>query len=188
MVRAEFGGGGAGGGRGPGSRSWLSLSGTSVAALVSSAFVMGIGFGVAFESAVDIEPSNVASREFFDASAPNRDVCIQNGFPAMVMDQRQFVTFNPFNIYAMQSEVKPGCVLRRATAAVLEDRDLLTKDEFLECKNKMNTFGWVGDLEKSPEVSCLYHSETAENQFLKDPKRAVLGDGVRARPDPEFAR
>jgi hypothetical protein len=28
----------------------------------------------------------------------------------------------------------------------------------------MNTFGFVGDLAKDPEVSCVYHSEEAENQ------------------------
>ena len=32
------------------------------------------------------------------------------------------------------------------------------------CKRNMNTFAFVGDLEKSPEVSCVYHSEDAENQ------------------------
>lgn len=46
----------------------------------------------------------------------------------------------------------------------------------------MNTFAFVGDLEKSPEVSCVYHSEDAENAFLKDPKSARLGDGYRPRP------
>lgn len=46
----------------------------------------------------------------------------------------------------------------------------------------MNTFAFVGDLDKSPEVSCVYHSEDAENAFLKDPKTARLGDGYRARP------
>ena len=50
------------------------------------------------------------------------------------------------------------------------------------CKRNMNTFAFVGDLEKSPEVSCVYHSEDAENAFLKDPKSARLGDGFRARP------
>jgi hypothetical protein len=25
----------------------------------------------------------------------------------------------------------------------------------------------------------VYHSEEAENQFMKDPSKAVLGDGVR---------
>ena len=28
----------------------------------------------------------------------------------------------------------------------------------------------------------MYHSEDAENAFLKDPKSARLGDGFRARP------
>lgn len=32
------------------------------------------------------------------------------------------------------------------------------------CKKRMNTFGFVGDLSKDPEVSCVYHSEEAENQ------------------------
>ena len=34
------------------------------------------------------------------------------------------------------------------------------------CKRNMNTFAFVGDLEKSPEVSCVYHSEDAENQVF----------------------
>ena len=47
------------------------------------------------------------------------------------------------------------------------------------CTRSSNTFAFVGDLDKSPEVSCVYHSEDAENQFLRNPKRAVLGDGFR---------
>ncbi|KIY92028.1 hypothetical protein MNEG_15935 [Monoraphidium neglectum] len=35
-----------------------------------------------------------------------------------------------------------------------------------QCKKRMNTFGFVGDLSKDPEVSCVYHSEEAENQYL----------------------
>jgi hypothetical protein len=31
----------------------------------------------------------------------------------------------------------------------------------------MNTFAFVGDLDKSPEVSCVYHSEAAENQYVR---------------------
>ena len=39
----------------------------------------------------------------------------------------------------------------------------------------------LGDLDKSPEVSCVYHSEEAENQFMKDPKGSVMGDGQQYR-------
>ena len=51
------------------------------------------------------------------------------------------------------------------------------------CTRNMNTFAFVGDLERSPEVSCVYHSEDAENQFLRNPKRAAMGDGFQPRED-----
>lgn len=31
------------------------------------------------------------------------------------------------------------------------------------------------------QVSCVYHSEEAENQFLQNPQKSVLGDGYQAR-------
>ena len=104
-----------------------------------------------------------------------------------------------------QPEVKPGCVLRRSNIGVLENRKLVTdKDvsspaagpstasplllqlsalctQVNQCVRNSNTFAFVGDLEKSPEVSCVYHSEDAENQFIRNPKRAAMGDGVQVR-------
>lgn len=47
------------------------------------------------------------------------------------------------------------------------------------CKKGMNTFAYVGSLDNQPEVSCVYHSEDAENQFIVDPRKAVMGDGFR---------
>lgn len=56
-----------------------------------------------------------------------------------------------------------------------------------ECTKKMNTFAFVGDLEgdekHKPEISCVYHSEDAENMFLKNPKAARMGDGVADAAD-----
>ena len=52
------------------------------------------------------------------------------------------------------------------------------------CTRSSNTFAFVGDLAKSPEVSCVFHSEEAENQFLKNPKKAVMGDGVAGLETP----
>jgi hypothetical protein len=69
-----------------------------------------------------------------------------------------------FNVYVSQPEVKPGCVLRRANFNVLERRGLVDGQQVAACKRNMNTFAFVGDLEGSPEVSCVYHSEEAENQ------------------------
>lgn len=67
-------------------------------------------------------------------------------------------------MYVSQPEVKPGCVLRRANFNVLERRGLVDGSQVQACKRNMNTFAFVGDLDRSPEVSCVYHSEEAENQ------------------------
>jgi hypothetical protein len=61
-------------------------------------------------------------------------------------------------------QVKPGCILRRSNFNVLEREELVTGKQVDQCKKRMNTFGFVGDLSKDPEVSCVYHSEEAENQ------------------------
>ena len=82
-------------------------------------------------------------------------------------------------MYVAQPEVKPGCVVRRSNIGLLEKKGVVKKDEVGACTKNMNTFAFVGDLDGSPEVSCVYHSEDAENQFLKDPRRSVMGDGVR---------
>jgi hypothetical protein len=47
---------------------------------------------------------------------------------------------------------------------VLERQQLVDAKQVDSCKKRMNTFGFVGDLSKDPEVSCVYHSEEAENQ------------------------
>jgi len=146
--------------------------------LIAGAFVVGIGAGVVFDTAVDLEPSNVASREILDRRTPSSELCMANGASAMVFDQRVFLSLNPFNVYVAQPEVKPGCVLRRSNWSVLERSNVVDKKAEDVCKQHLNTFAFVGDLDKSPEVSCVYHSEDAENQFMKDPSKAVLGDGV----------
>jgi hypothetical protein len=142
---------------------------------------MGMGAGVWFNSEASFRPNNVASTEMIDRKTPNSELCMANGYSSMVFDQRIFVSFNPFNVYVAQPEVKPGCVLRRSNVRELESRNLVDSKEVDACKRNMNTFAFVGDLEKSPEVSCVYHSEAAENQFLQNPRKSVLGDGYQAR-------
>jgi len=149
--------------------------------ILAGMFVLGIGAGITADTVLNVEPNNVASREVIDRQTPNPDVCIANGMSAMVLDQRLFISFNPFNVYVSQTEVKPGCVLRQSNWNVLESRGLVTSDEVRACKRNMNTFGFVGDLRQAPEISCVYHSESAENQFLKDPSKATMGDGFQPK-------
>jgi hypothetical protein len=95
-------------------------------ALLGGIFVLGIGVGIAFSSTATFSATNVVSRDFIDASAPNKDICVQFGASAMVMDTRLFVTMNPFNVYISQPSMRPGCVLRTNNWAVLEQRKLVT--------------------------------------------------------------
>ena len=97
--------------------------------LIAGAFVVGMGAGVAFDTTVDLEPANVASREILDRQTPSSEVCMANGASAMVFDQRVFMSLNPFNIYVAQPEVKPGCVLRRSNWSILEREKLVTGDQ-----------------------------------------------------------
>lgn len=143
-------------------------------AFVAGSFILGMGAGIWFASEVNFAPQNVASTVLVDTKTPSSEVCIANGYSSMVFDQRLFVSFNPFNVYVSQPEVKPGCVLRRANFNVLESRGLVDSQQVQDCKRNMNTFAFVGDLTGKPQVSCVYHSEEAENQFLRNPDKSSI--------------
>jgi hypothetical protein len=52
----------------------------------------------------------------------------------------------------LKPEVKPGCVLRRSNFSVLEREKLVDNKQVEQCKKRMNTFGFVGDLSGDPQV------------------------------------
>ena len=74
---------------------------------------------------------------------------------------------HPEQVYVTQPVIKSGCVLRRANVGILERENLVERKDVDSCKNRMNTFAFTGDLKNAPEVSCVYHSEEAENQYLR---------------------
>jgi len=95
----------------------------------------------------------------------------------MAFDQRVFVSFNPFNVYVSQADVKPGCVLRDSNVVpVLRSKGLINDDEVRACKNNMNTWAFVGNLEDTPQLSCVYKSQDAQNEFLSNPKFGIGED------------
>ena len=139
-------------------------------AILAAIFILGVGVGIAFSSTASLNPENVASREVIDRSAPNAELCIQYGASAMVTDMRVFVTLNPFNVYVTQPKMQPGCVLRQNNWAVLEQKQLVNGDQVRDCKRRMNTFGFTGNLDaKDHEIQCIYQNEAADNLFLKQP-------------------
>jgi hypothetical protein len=141
---------------------------TSIA-LLAGVLILGIGIGIAFSSTTTLDPKNVASRQFIDERAPNPEICAQYGASAMVMDTRLFVSLNPFNVYVSQPSLRPGCVLRTNNWSILEQRNLVNSQQVRECKQKMNTFGFTGDLGTSPEISCIYQNDEAKNFYQNQP-------------------
>lgn len=64
--------------------------------------MLGIGTGVTVDSAINTDPRDLASRDAIDRNAPNPNICQTYGSSAMVVDQRVFVTFNPFSLHVSQ--------------------------------------------------------------------------------------
>lgn len=146
-------------------------------ALLAGVFVLGIGTGVTVDSQINTSPKDLASRDAIDQAAPNPRVCSTYGASAMAFDQRVFVSFNPFNVYVAQADVKPACVLRPSNVVpVLQDKGLINDKEVRACKQNMNTWAFVGDLNDYPQLSCVYKSEDAQNEFLSNPKYGIGED------------
>ena len=87
----------------------------------------------------------------------------------MAMETRFFVTLNPFKVYVAQAAMQPACVLRSSNWAILEQRKLVTSDQVRECRQRMNTFAYIGPLESTPKIDCIYQSDNAKNMFLTTP-------------------
>jgi len=158
-------------------------------ALIAGVFVAGIGAGVTIDSAINTNPKDLASRDAIDRNAPNPKLCAAFGSSAMVMDERIFVTFNPFNVYVTQADTKPGCVLRpsNVVSQLQKERQLITDDEVEACKNGFNTWAFIGDIDDKPQLNCVFQSEDAQNEFLSDPKIGlgmdVYDDNTQAGKD-----
>ena len=147
-------------------------------ALIAGVFVLGIGLGVTIDSQINTSPKDLASRDAIDQAAPNAELCATMGASAMAFDQRVFVSFNPFNVYVSQADVKPACVLRQANVVPIlkDDKHLLNDAEVRSCKANMNTWAFVGNLNDKPQLSCVYKSEDAQNEFLSNPKLGIGED------------
>merc|ERR1711862_505557 len=148
-------------------------------AILGGVFLIGIGTGVTVDSAINTNPRDLASRDAIDQAAPNPNICASYGASAMAFDQRVFVSFNPFNVYVAQADVKPACVLRPANAVpILKERGLINDKEVLSCKQKMNTWAFVGELKDMPQISCVYQSDDAQNEFLSGNPKLGIGEDV----------
>jgi hypothetical protein len=147
----------------------LGLLNWTTAAILAAVLMLGIGLGMVFSSSTTSDIGNVATRYDIDKSAPNPEVCVQFGASAIAVDLRAFVTLNPFSVFVSQPKMIPGCVLRSSNWEVLQSRQLVTSDEVNQCRRRMNTFGFTGDInnkDAKPQVDCVYQNDAARNLFL----------------------
>ena len=146
-------------------------------ALLAGIFILGVGLGVTVDSAINTNPRDLASRDAIDKAAPNSKLCADMGASAMAFDQRVFVSFNPFNVYVSQADVKPACVLRQSNVVpILKGKNLINEKEVAACKANLNTWAFVGDLDNTPQLSCVYKSADAQNEFLSNPEFGIGED------------
>ncbi|MDX2227990.1 MAG: DUF3172 domain-containing protein [Leptolyngbyaceae cyanobacterium bins.349] len=138
-------------------------------AILAGVFILGIGIGMGFSSVSGVSNNmgtKIVTQSELDSKAPNADICVQFGASAIVTDMRVFVTLNPLNFFVSQTTSRPGCVLRSNNWSVLEQRGLVKPEQVRDCKQRMNTFGFTGDLNSEPEINCVYQNNTSQNLFL----------------------
>ena len=174
------GGGGPGGG-GPGG-SGIKLNMAS-GAVLAGVLVVGIGIGSAVTSTTQGNQGNIASSQQLDMAVPDPEFCKQWGASAFVMDIELYTTMNPSSSFVTQPTLQPGCVIRRENWAVLQKQGAVTAEQMRECKQRMNTFAYIGSIRDKPIVRCVYQTDISGNKFQTPGVAGAADDSVGVTPE-----
>ncbi len=158
------GGKGGGGGSGDGGGSPIQLNVATVAVL-SGVLVLGIGIGTALSSNTPGNQGNIASSQQLDLAVPDPEFCKQWGASAFVNDVELYTTMNPSSSFVTQPTLQPGCVIRRENWSVLQKEGAVTAEQMRQCKQRMNTFAYIGSIRDKPVVRCVYQTDISGNKF-----------------------
>ena len=165
--RRPAGGGNKGGpgGSGPGGTGPFQFN-VGTLAILAGVLVVGIGIGTAISSTTQGDQGNIASSQQLDMAVPDPEFCRQWGASAFVMDIELYTTMNPSSSFVTQPALKPGCVIRRENWSVLQKEGAVTNEQMRQCKQRMNTFAYIGSVKDKPIVRCVYQTDISENKFL----------------------
>ena len=174
--------GGQGGGPGDGKGAGQGPFQFNVAkiAVLAGVLVVGIGIGTSLSSNTQGDQGNIASSQQLDMAVADPEFCKQWGASAFVMDVQVYTTMNPSSSFVTQPSLKPGCVIRRENWSVLQKEGAITADQMRQCKQRMNTFAYIGSVKDKPEVRCVYQTETRENKFIT---KGIADDSVGVTPE-----
>ena len=127
------------------------------------------------------DQGNIASSQQLDMAVPDPEFCRQWGASAFVMDIELYTTHEPqLSSFVTQPALRPGCVIRRENWSVLRKEGAITAEQERECKQRMNTFAYIGSVRDKPVVRCVYQTDISENKFLT---RGVADDAVGVTPE-----
>ena len=138
-------------------------------------FLIGLFIGILVSSA-DGGQGNIASQQQLDMAVPDPEFCRQWGASAFVVDIEMYTTLNPSTSFVTQPTLQPGCVIRRENWTVLQKQGAISNEDVRECKQRMNTFAYVGSIREKPIVKCVYQTDVNDNKFIiKDNEHAKDG-------------
>ena len=149
-------------------------------AILAGVLVVGIGIGTAISSTTQGDQGNIASSQQLDMAVPDPEFCRQWGASAFVMDVELYTTMNPSSSFVTQPELKAGCVIRRENWSVLQKEGAVTAEQMRQCKQRMNTFAYIGSVKDKPIVRCVYQTDISQNKFLT---KGVADDTVGITPE-----
>jgi hypothetical protein len=168
------------GGNGDGSKPPFNVG---TAALLAGVLVVGIGIGSAVTSTTQGNQGNIASSQQLDMAVPDPEFCKQWGASAFVMDVEMYTTMNPSSSFVTQPTLQPGCVIRRENWSVLQKEGAITAAQMRECKQRMNTFAYIGSIRDKPVVRCVYQTDISGNKFQTPGVAGAADDAVGITPE-----
>ena len=139
---------------------------TGTIAVLAGVLVVGVGIGSAITSTTQGGQGNIASQQQLDMAVPDPEFCRQWGASAFVIDVEMYTTLNPSTSFVTQPALQPGCVIRRENWTVLQKQGAITNEDVRECKQRMNTFAYIGSIRDNPVVRCVYQADISENKFI----------------------
>ncbi len=136
--------------------------------LLAGVLIVGIGIGsfITTTQSAGSRTGNIASSQDLDLAAPDPEFCKQWGASAYVMDVELYQTMNPVSSFVTQPKLQPGCVIRRANWSVLQKEGVVSAEDMRRCKQRMNTFAYIGSIRDQPVVRCVYQTDPGDNLFL----------------------
>ncbi len=139
---------------------------TSTISILAGVLILGIGLGTLVSTNTGGSTGNIASQNQLDLAVPDPDICKSYGASAFVQDIEIFTTLNPSTSFVTQPALQPGCVIRRENWTVLQQQGAISSQDVRECKQRMNTFAYIGSLRDKPIVKCVYQADFEDNKFL----------------------